>query len=141
MQAPEVECIGKGKAHRPYELGVKVSVATTIGHAKGGQFVTHVKALPGNPSDGHTLATVIPGDGGAGRQYHLAHPRGRGLPRPQRAAGLQPETGRDTPGSNASYAAGPPSNPRSAISKPNTAWAASASGTVGATLPTPSSQL
>jgi hypothetical protein len=43
-----------------YEFGVKVSVATTIGHAKGGQFVTHVKALPGNPYDGHTLETVIP---------------------------------------------------------------------------------
>lgn len=42
LHAPEVECIGKGKAHRP-EFGVKVSVATTIGHAKGGQFVTHVK--------------------------------------------------------------------------------------------------
>ncbi len=27
---------------------------------KGGQFVTHVKALPGAPYDGHTLATVIP---------------------------------------------------------------------------------
>jgi transposase, IS5 family len=61
MHAPEVECIGKGKAHRPYEFGVKVSVATTLAHAKGGQFVTHVKALPGNPYDGHTLATVIPG--------------------------------------------------------------------------------
>src|SRR5947208_8058625 len=36
LHAPEVECIGKGKAHRPYEFGVKVSVATTIGHAKGG---------------------------------------------------------------------------------------------------------
>lgn len=60
LHAPEVECIGKGKAHRPYEFGVKVSVATTIGHAKGGQFVTHVKSMPGNPYDGHTLATVIP---------------------------------------------------------------------------------
>jgi IS5 family transposase len=60
LHAPEVECIGKGKAHRPYEFGVKVSVATTISHAKGGQFVTHVKALPGKPYDGHTLATVIP---------------------------------------------------------------------------------
>ena len=49
-----------GKADKPYEFGVKVSVATTIGHAKGGQFVTHVKALPGSPYDGHTLATVIP---------------------------------------------------------------------------------
>lgn len=60
LHAPEVECIGKGKAHRPYEFGVKVSVATTIGHVRGGQFVTHVKSLPGNPYDGHTLATVIP---------------------------------------------------------------------------------
>ena len=60
LHAPEVECIGKGKAHRPYEFGVKVSVATTHRHAKGGQFVTHAKALPGNPYDGHTLATVIP---------------------------------------------------------------------------------
>jgi IS5 family transposase len=60
LHAPEVECIGKGKAHKPYEFGVKVSVATTLSHAKGGQFVTHVKALPGNPYDGHTLATVIP---------------------------------------------------------------------------------
>ena len=60
LHAPEVECIGKGKAHRPYEFGVKVSVATTLAHAKGGQFITHVKALPGNPYDGHTLKTVIP---------------------------------------------------------------------------------
>jgi IS5 family transposase len=60
LHAPEVECIGKGKAHRPYEFGVKVSVATTLAHARGGQFVTHVKALPGNPYDGHTLETVIP---------------------------------------------------------------------------------
>ncbi len=60
LHAPEVECIGKGKAHRPYEFGVKVSVATTLAHARGGQFVAHVKALPGNPYDGHTLATVIP---------------------------------------------------------------------------------
>lgn len=60
LHAPEVECIGKGKAHRPYEFGVKVSVATTLQRCKGGQFVTHLKALPGNPYDGHTLATVIP---------------------------------------------------------------------------------
>jgi hypothetical protein len=34
LNAPEVECIGKGKAHRPYEFGVKVSVATTILRAR-----------------------------------------------------------------------------------------------------------
>src|SRR2546423_13349575 len=60
LHAPEVECIGKGKAHRPYEFGVKVSVATTAHRSKGGQFVTHIAALPGNPYVGHTLATVIP---------------------------------------------------------------------------------
>src|SRR6266436_2050958 len=60
LHAPEVECIGKGKAHRPYEFGVKVSVTTTVKHSPGGQFVAHVKALPGNPYDGHTLNTVIP---------------------------------------------------------------------------------
>jgi IS5 family transposase len=37
-----------------------VSVATTLKRCKGGQFVTHVQALPGNPYDGHTLARVIP---------------------------------------------------------------------------------
>ena len=60
LHAPEVECIGKGKPHKPYEFGVKVSVATTLKHSKGGQFVTHVQALPGNPYDGHTLARIIP---------------------------------------------------------------------------------
>jgi IS5 family transposase len=60
LHAPEVECIGKGKAHQPYEFGVKVSVATPVKHSAGGQFVTHAAALPGNPYDGHTLATVIP---------------------------------------------------------------------------------
>jgi IS5 family transposase len=60
LHAPEVECIGKGKAHKPYEFGVKVSVATPIRRCRGGQFVAHVKALPGNPYDGHTLAKVLP---------------------------------------------------------------------------------
>jgi len=60
LHAPEVECIGKGKPHKPYEFGVKVSVATTLKHSKGGQFVAHAQALPGAPYDGHTLAAVIP---------------------------------------------------------------------------------
>ena len=60
LHAPEVECIGKGTAHKPYEFGVKISVATTLKRSSGGQFVLHAKALPGNPYDGHTLASVIP---------------------------------------------------------------------------------
>jgi len=59
FHAPEVECIGKGKARAPWEFGVKVSVVTTNARAPGGQFVLHAKALPGNPYDGHTLRAVI----------------------------------------------------------------------------------
>ena len=59
FHAPEVECIGKGKASAPYEFGVKASVVTTNARAPGGQFVLHAKSLPGNPYDGHTLRDVI----------------------------------------------------------------------------------
>jgi transposase, IS5 family len=59
FHAPDVECIGKGKASAPYEFGVKASIVTTNARAPGGQFVLHAKALPGNPYDGHTLGTVI----------------------------------------------------------------------------------
>jgi transposase, IS5 family len=59
LHAPEVECIGKGKARAPYEFGCKVSVATPATKPKGGQFVLHAKALHGNPFDGHTLGPVI----------------------------------------------------------------------------------
>ncbi len=57
--APETECIGKGKARVPYEFGVKVSLTTTNKRCKGGQFILHAKALPGNPYDGHTLRDVL----------------------------------------------------------------------------------
>jgi IS5 family transposase len=33
LHAPEVECIGKGKARKPYEFGVKASIAVT--HTSG----------------------------------------------------------------------------------------------------------
>ncbi len=57
--APEVECIGKGKAAKPYEFGVKVSLTTTNKRCKGGQFILHAKALPGIPYDRHTLKEVL----------------------------------------------------------------------------------
>jgi len=57
--APETECIGKGKAHAPYEFGVKVSLTTTNKRCKGGQFILHTKSLPGSPYDGHTLKEVL----------------------------------------------------------------------------------
>lgn len=55
IHAPEVECIAKGKIHKKYEFGVKVSVATT----NRDNFVVGMQALPGNPFDGHTLAAAI----------------------------------------------------------------------------------
>ena len=51
LHAPEVECIAKGKAHQPYEFGVKVSLAVT--HREG--FVVGIRTCVGNPYDGHTL--------------------------------------------------------------------------------------
>src|SRR3954451_3529944 len=55
LHAPEVVCIAKGKAHRRYEFGSKVSLAVT--NREG--FVLASKALEGNPYDGHTLSTTV----------------------------------------------------------------------------------
>jgi len=55
LHAPEVECIGKWKAHKKYEFGVKTSIAIT--HKSN--FVVGIKALPGNPYDGHTLKEAL----------------------------------------------------------------------------------
>ncbi len=52
VHEPEVECIAKGKAGKPYEFGNKVSVAVT---SRGGWLVG-AKSFTGNPYDGHTLA-------------------------------------------------------------------------------------
>ena len=57
--APEVECISKGKAHKPYEFGCKVSITTNVNAAPAGHFVLHATALPNNPHDGHTLSPVL----------------------------------------------------------------------------------
>jgi len=51
LHAPEVECISKGKAHKKYEFGCKVSVAAT----SKDNFVVGAMAFHGNPYDGHTL--------------------------------------------------------------------------------------
>lgn len=55
VHEPHVECISKGKAHKRYEFGCKVSVAAT---SKGGWFVG-AKAVHGNPYDGHTLSDAM----------------------------------------------------------------------------------
>lgn len=55
VHEPEVECISKGKAHKRYEFGTKVSVATT---SRGCWFVGAL-AFHGNPYDGHTLQKTL----------------------------------------------------------------------------------
>ena len=51
LHAPEVECIGKGKARRPSEFGVKTGLAITHEHG----LIVGARTFPGNPQDGHTL--------------------------------------------------------------------------------------
>ncbi|MFM8933254.1 MAG: IS5 family transposase [Gemmataceae bacterium] len=55
VHEPHVECISKGKAHRRYEFGCKVSVVV----ANRSNWVLGVQALHGNPFDGHTLSGAI----------------------------------------------------------------------------------
>ena len=59
--APEVECISKGKADKPYEFGCKVSITTKVNRAPGGHFVLHAQSFHDRPYDGHTLNTVLNG--------------------------------------------------------------------------------
>lgn len=55
LHEPEVRCISKGKAHKRYEFGQKVSLATT----NRGDWIVAARLCPGNPYDGHTLADTL----------------------------------------------------------------------------------
>ena len=55
LHEPEVDCISKGKARVRYDFGTKVSLATTL----DGGFVVGARSFPGNPYDGHTLASAL----------------------------------------------------------------------------------
>ncbi len=55
MHAPEVECVGEGKARHPYEFGVKVGIATT----EKGNLIVGAWAFLGNPCDGNAVAEQI----------------------------------------------------------------------------------
>jgi IS5 family transposase len=55
LHEPRVECIAKGKAHKKYEFGNKVSL--TVTHREG--FVIGAQGLHGNPYDGHTLSGAL----------------------------------------------------------------------------------
>jgi IS5 family transposase len=55
LHAPEVACIAKGKAHKKYEFGTKISVAVTT----RARLVVGMQAHAGNPYDGETLAPAL----------------------------------------------------------------------------------
>ena len=55
LRAPEVECLSKGKARKPCEFGVKISLAVT--HKQG--LMVGTRSFPGNPYDGHVLSAQL----------------------------------------------------------------------------------
>ncbi len=55
LHEPHVACISKGKAHKKYEFGNKVSLCVT--NKEG--FIVGAQGLEGNPYDGHTLKEAL----------------------------------------------------------------------------------
>ena len=55
LHEPEVQCISKGKAHKRYEFGQKVALATT----NRSNWIVASRMVENNPYDGHTLAATI----------------------------------------------------------------------------------
>jgi transposase, IS5 family len=55
LHAPEVECIAKGKSHKKYEFGSKVSIATT----SRSNFIVGIQSLDRNQYDGHSLGSAL----------------------------------------------------------------------------------
>jgi len=55
LHAPETSCIAKGKAHKKYEFGSKVSVASL----SGSNVVVGISSFSGNPHDSKTLAPTL----------------------------------------------------------------------------------
>ncbi|WP_321394960.1 IS5 family transposase [uncultured Desulfuromusa sp.] len=55
LHEPHVACISKGKAHKKYEFGNKISLCVT--NKEG--FIVGAQGLEGNPYDGHTLKGAL----------------------------------------------------------------------------------
>ena len=55
LHEPHVECISKGKAHKLYVFGTKVSIART----RDSGIILGALALPGNPYYGHTARASL----------------------------------------------------------------------------------
>ena len=55
LHEPDVQCISKGKAHKRYEFGQKIAVATT----NRSNWIVASALMEGNPYDGHTLSETL----------------------------------------------------------------------------------
>ena len=55
LHEPQVYCMSKGKAHKRYEFGSKVSITTT----RDSKIIIGAMAFDGNKFDGHTLPEVL----------------------------------------------------------------------------------
>ena len=55
LHEPEVSCIAKGKEHKKYEFGSKVSILLT----KNSGIIVGAKSFQGNPYDGNTLEEAL----------------------------------------------------------------------------------
>src|SRR5262249_32585228 len=143
LHAPEVECIGKGKAHRPYEFGVKVSIATTVKHSAGGQFVTHAADCLAILMTGTRWALSFRKCTRSSATSSIAvSPMTRivattPLPITSSSSTRAARSAASRRRSSASSNGGPPLSPSSAISRNITAWAAITSPTPAATPSTP----
>ena len=64
---PEVECIGKGKAHKKYEFGNKVGIVGTLSK----NFVLYVESFKKNVHDSKTLSACLEGASGLIGDYEI----------------------------------------------------------------------
>lgn len=55
LHGPDVKCISKGKEHKKYEFGSKVSIVVT----RNSGVIIGALNIPGNDYDGHTLQAAI----------------------------------------------------------------------------------
>lgn len=55
LHEPEVQCISKGKAHKRYEFGQKVAIAST----NRSNWIVAARLMKNNPYDGHTLGATL----------------------------------------------------------------------------------
>jgi IS5 family transposase len=144
FHAPEVECIGKGKAAAPYEFGVKASIVTNNCRAPGGLFVLHASALPDNPYDGHTLrdSLTAPRHSRAVRSSGPMSTTGTAATTHKIpvASSSPARSAASSVSSSASCAAAPPSSPSSDTSRLKVTSDAAISKAAQETPPTSSSQ-